>query len=210
MKKTSKCLGIIAIAMAILLTFAACNKPTGGGHTHTEGICTICGVVRITDAPIKFVEEPSPGYNFAHIQVPGNSHPLSDLISGAPKVEINGTGASRTITIELDASKPGASAIALSTVIPGVTASGGANCYFIISFISDDEYLVLLGKDDGWYNNAFFLYADKDTDLTSTIYSFDNMAVKKGWNYVFKDSGIHTHAAQSLPAEYYWKVLEND
>ena len=31
MKKTSKCLGIIAITMAILLTFAACNKPTGGG-----------------------------------------------------------------------------------------------------------------------------------------------------------------------------------
>ena len=202
----------IVLTAALAIAFAGCGDGAdSGSHTHTPGICTECGVLRITDAPVKFFHEPGPGYNFAQTYYDGDYHPLSEVISGTPIVAISGTGTSRKVTIELDEPGAGASAIALSKSFPGVTASGGANCY-MLGFesldASYDSYCLLPGKYDDWADDAFLLYADQDTYLTSTIVEFASMSVKKGWNYVFTTGFMNfTHAAQTLPAEYHWRVI---
>jgi len=165
--------------------------------------------IRLSNLALEFVEETAET-NFGYVSY-GGVKPLSDYITGTPKVQITGEngamGDTRKLTIELDAPKPEA-LISFEGVATPSDAKyfTGKTIYFMTSTAS-----FYINAQNG-SNYLVLVYVDKDATFNGTGNSgqiYTNLSLKQGWNYV---TGVvssqynFSSATQTLPADYKWRV----
>ena len=203
MKKTIKTkgafsfMGIIALVALIGFSFAACNNGTtggGGGGGDVVLVDVIGNTVRLYNKTIVFEDGDieTTGTDFGY-RGWSDTKPLSDYITGTPKVLISGG----KLTVELDQPK--------SDKMQSID-TGNSESYPYTIDPSDTKYCSAWFCDSsgkyGLYPKngeklALLVYVDKDVTIDSSNDNsiafnmsgpiYDNVTLKKGWNYLVQD-----------------------
>ncbi|MCL1927683.1 MAG: hypothetical protein FWG07_02675 [Treponema sp.] len=220
MKKTIKTkgtlglMGIIVLAALIVFCFTACDN---GSTSSGDSLVDVIGdTVRLYNKTVVYENETS-ATNFAYRD--WSDTPLSDYITGTPKVLISGG----KLTIELDQPKSDKMK---------VIDTGNSESYPYTIDPSDTKYCSAFFCDPsgkyGLYPKygdklAVLVYVDKDVTIDSSNYNstafnmsgptYDNVTLKKGWNYLIQDqSGGFPHptiAARTLDSGFTWTVVKD-
>jgi len=174
-------------------------------HSIIGGICTGCGVLRLSGLDV--VDEDDSGITeFTAATTSHNAYvPLTDLITGTPKVQIT----EGKLTIELD--QPKSEHMQLAEAIFGSDAEPNDALTFSIFFNDDpDGYFELRLRSPDSDQHASLVYADKDVVLNSGYWNFSNLTLKKGWNYlIFDYNDNSTSSSQIHPEGFVWTIYED-
>jgi hypothetical protein len=209
----------------VTVSATGCKSKTSAAVTVSEDTS---GQLRLSNVDITFFDE-TDATDFGYVY-DGEVKPLSDFITGTPKVLITGENGmmadTRKLTIELDTPKAAA-----------LTAFAGARGRFRhITFenitVTPSDAKVWhdeLWDSTAWYYlqmanlvdaGVFLIYLDKDVTLNgsytpgSITYTFSSVLFKRGWNYLIETwSDSNTKAAyttsQTSPNGFTWMVFED-
>jgi hypothetical protein len=216
--KTNRLFGMTTLIMGVMLilSFAACDDGNGGGGNQD----VMGAKLRLYDKPVTKDASATDctatdfGYTVTSWD-PRETEPLSNMISGTPKVTISND----KLTIELDALKNTALVplALLSESYPGTTLTpADAKYYGLVDFYESTGIYSLRCLNLSASNFAYFFYVDKNATLNGTIngdginYVFD-VTLQAGWNYYFMtyDSNTNTvtvTATRTLPDGYNWMM----
>jgi len=172
-------------------------------HNIVGGICTKCGVLRLSNLDV--VDEDDSGIteftqaNFGHTY--GS---LTDFITGTPKVQIT----EGKLTIELD--QPKSEHIVLAEVVFGTLSAepNDSSIFPIFLFYDEDGYFELILFHHEQMQRAYLIYVDKDVVLNGGDWNFNNLTLKKGWNYLIFGDGS-TSSSQTLPEGFGGTILDD-
>ena len=184
--KTKNTLWLIAIIALIGFVAIACDtqskddsKKESTGNTK----------LRVSNEPVEpWVEEAAIDGNYGYYfdYETNAAFPLSDYITGTPKVEI----ANKKLTLELDAPKDEVLQ-PLSGYPEGITVTPtDAKLYNLGTFSNEDGNLFLHMEGPGEDGSTYLVYVDKDVKINGTEndeYGHTityNASLKKGWNYM--------------------------
>ena len=218
--------GVISGTPTVANTFNFKVKATNGAGSVTKDLSIVIvpqgglldeNTFRLYDVPVTYQDQTS-ATNFGFYYDSGIK-PLSDVISGTPKVTI----ANSKLTIEFDAPK-NAALEALTDFFPGIgegitaTPNASASVFEIGNFYeSTGSYgLAIFGP-----SRAFLVYTDQNVTLNGTYndgsitFSCSNLTLQQGWNYVIDsyDSDTFTatySATRTLPNGYNWTVYNDE
>jgi len=195
MKNVKIFLTILTTALILALPLTSCGN-TGDNTTK----------LRVSNEPVTIVDTPTSN-DFAYI----GSSPLSNVITGTPKVQIAGG----KLTLELDAPKDDALWL-ITDVIPADFTVTPTDAKFleISGFCDSAENYWLCMKGPGADGETLLYYADKDVTINGTVSSGGwtttiNVALKKGWNYMSGAVSGTTKtctASQKKPSGAKWTV----
>jgi len=218
MKNVIKIAGIISLMLVIGFAFFSCDtgggddKPTPTGDDKPTPT-TDPTKLRVSNETVTIPAGAPTSDDFSYVI--SNQYPLSNFITGTPKVQIAGG----KLTLELDAPKDNAfQSFPLSYFEKITVTPTDAKLFWLdMAFTNATKNYILsmiAGNDKDYY--TFFVYADKDVTLNGTYSEFRyNTALKKGWNYVSYGSSesrqIYTvTASQTKPSGATWTVRADD
>jgi len=220
MKNLFKFIGIVALVAAIGFSMTGCptesksdSNPTPSPTPEENLKLTLTNVaVTITDNP------DSTDFGYIWDSDAHDYKPLSSYITGTPKAQITMGGAGGTLTLELDKPKDAALSLPSASFFNGATVTPSTAKFFNFNTAyfstSDGTYfLQMVGPADGGLTRLF--YVDVDVTVNGTTnggWSFTNITLKKGWNFVpFNNStSVGGPASQTQPSGATWTVMEND
>ena len=206
----------IALAAVIGFAFITCDDGNGGGGNQD----VMGAKLRLYDKPVTKDASAADctatdfGYTVTSWD-PRETEPLSNMISGTPKVTISND----KLTIELDALKNTALVplALLSESYPGTTLTPADAKYFVLVDFYESTGIYSLRCDNFSAGNfANFFYVDKNvtlngTDNSSGLNYVVDVTLQAGWNYFFQtyDSNTNTvtvTATRTLPDGYNWTM----
>jgi len=199
--KMRSILAITALVAVIGFSMVSCEDDEGGGNA-IEGNTITTGAEVVYHSSIKNVTEAKKATDFSFIE--GN--PLGDYLDGSPSVTISGG----KVTIILGT--PKSSSLRELRSGDGVTVTPGDTKIFAIDFSTiDKKYSLVCMKD--YENFAGPVYVDKDVTIKGTARheTFNNVSLKKGWNYLIvsinkkTDTGTYT-SSTTMPSGFKWTV----
>jgi len=204
MKNVKIFLTILTTALILALPLTSCDN--GGGSTggNNGGNTT---KLRVSNEPVTIVDTPTSN-DFAYL---GRDNPLSNGITGTPKVQIAGG----KLTLELDAPKDAVLQLITDVFSAGFTVTPtDAKGVYIPYFNDSDEDYYLYMKGPGADGETLLFYVDKDVKINGTVRDEDrtdtfNASLKKGWNYlsIAVSGTTRTYtASQKKPSGAKWTV----
>jgi len=163
---------------------------------HTAGICTRCGVLRLSGLDV--IDDDDSGMTeFTEVY---------NFITGTPKIQI----IEGKLTIELDQPKSEHMSLA-EAIFWAVTADPNDALIFIIHRFLDldnSNYELVITTPD-WMQTANLIYSDKDVVLNGGLNSFSNLTLKRGWNYLIRDWNDDSYSSsQTHPEGFVWTIFE--
>ena len=171
------------------------KQEPGTALGHSNGICTRCGVLRLSGITV-IDEEGSGVIDFGYIWDLNNWEykPLSDLITGTPKAQI----VNETMTIELDAPKTEAMILFSEICNNDDVTPDDVKGFYMYSFkCLDIFYYARLYNEDSESSLGFY-YAENDVTVNDDYY--DNITFKKGWNFFVYDYNENISVTQTFPS----------
>jgi len=200
---------------AVKVGTAKITVKTTDGEKTADCVVTVTSSdpekLRLTNVPVTYTDytaETNFGYHWE-----SSAEPLSNFITGTPKVQIAAGGAGGTLTLELDKPKDavlwGLSGELGSsfTVTPDTTEAYSFNNFTI----SDGSYVLYMKGPGTSVTHLYYFTNDVTINGTGDGMSFDNVKFKKGWNFVSMtddDPNVFT-ASQTQPAGAVWTVSED-
>jgi hypothetical protein len=207
MKNLYKLLGITALALAIVFSFAACSNPasnggeggesSGNGGDITNGTIAKGVQVKTFDITSQTIGGNSTYTgNFTKIVTgyDNNNTQIIELLSGyVPGSSIKVTNGKLDMTLGVPEAQYLVNPASIF-ITQGITISpSGAKVYGLGYSASSDETYMLgcFGKIDPAENEeAHLIYSDTDVNITGgngsggQTVTYNNFSLKKGWNYV--------------------------
>jgi len=197
MKNLFRLLGVIAMVVVIGFFITACSD-SGGSSNNGDGddikVDIVGATLRLYDKEVTYIDQTTIT-SFGNLLSSTVDGPISDYITGTPKVEINNS----KLTIELDQPKPENMLIFSGDDIygidMGITATpADAKCFNIGGFYEEDTWYILQyfynDTVSGMRWNVRLIYMEKDVilngtiDVAGTYWTYDNVSLKQGWNYL--------------------------
>ena len=229
MKNTFKLIGIIVLAAVITFAMAACNNSANGGGSTTPGGGTLTiGATFNLSGEAATYEDPDDAAakaaaNFGYLGFYDEDtetyliKPLSDYLTGTPKVEIT----DGKLTVTLGEPKPASMRLLIEEEMPGITVTPNNVKYFMLKeFYTEDGYHGLY-LDGGEYVLGALVYVEEDVKINGTESNEDgqtiiwpNLSLKRGWNFLIMvgDKATETEtitysASRTYPAGLEWVVF---
>jgi len=193
---------VIAI-VGIIMGFVACDNDN---NKTTDNPVPDPTKLRLSGITVNIKDTPTLN-NFGYFEAGTDVYkPLSDYITGTPKVEINDS----KLTLVLDAPKE---SVMYAINIPYgniVVNPSDAKWFFIALCTPDSAYYMGIENHDG--TEVSLVYVDKDVNIngTSSAINYSNISLKRGWNFLEITSGspnTYTKAAQTQPNSSIWTVI---
>jgi len=225
--------GIFTLMAVVGFTFISCPEDENGDPDNKDRMNIVGEILRLYDLPVEFdgfdtLSKTDFCYTLDYEY--WDIIPLSDLITGTPKVEVH----NKKLTIELDQVKPDKlmtydelfllfSSFNIYTPpnFDNFTFTpSNARVFLLPTLLTSDEShkIEYWDLDGNEIRQGYLYYVDKDMVMNGTMilyggdHIYNNVSLKKGWNFVFMtgDSSIMNVTANRNATNpgYKWTVWE--
>jgi len=217
MKNTIKVFGthsriLCAIALIAVLGFSmtGCDTNPGDSNDDDSSGGSNPEKIRLTNVSVTVQGAAPTSNNFVlchhEFAVPSDSI-LTDVITGTPKAQMTNS----KLTLELDKPKDEAMVLVDSDSFfnggPTITPAATVKFYRIIHFKTSDNCQLWLCAPPNTNTWLFYVENDVKVNGANSFYSFTNVTLKKGWNYVSLTGTTQPYvitASQTQPAGSVW------
>jgi len=213
----------IAITSAVTIKAIGVKDGMNNSAELTAAYFIAIEKITLTNVPVTLYDTPdTDDFNYYW---DSSAKPLSDIFTGTPNVKVTTGGSGGTLTLELDKPKDGALRLIKDELFEGITLlNDTTKCYLVDAFCTSNGGFFLGMDYPGAEKPTYLLYVDNDVTLNgeaenesededgntiNILIHFNNVTLKKGWNYLSITSSESLYvvtASQTQPAGATWTV----